>query len=302
MSRLILEMIPFQVLGVLAITVWSWIVFFSRRIRTGRFPPGFRDRRPTPWTGTPAGLLLISALLLPPLLTQIAIPHLTDNSRAVRSVDPARAETSKHSISDHPALNAMRDPEVAPVIFLGAVLVAPAFEETLFRLLLLGGLEASIFQRLRRRHRPLRCGYPIHATLAILFTGIIFALLHVRPAHMPDVRPGLSLETVQILIQILTIILILVILRCGFNADLNDCGLDPGPGGRFLVQDLRIGLIASAMFIVPLFLTQAMVGHLFRIYQCPIAPDPVAIFLLAIVLGTLFIRTRRLLPCIVLHF
>lgn len=299
MNEEILQLVGTAVLVSLAVTVGAWIVFFVHWSRMGRFPLLLRDRRPIPWTTAPAVGLLLFGLIFPSFLTE-GFQSLVEKEPKVPAIAP-----STEQMADHPALIAVRqEPQMTPTIFFVVALVAPGYEEFLFRLLLLGGLESTLWRIAWRKRWPLRKWFPSGTTMAIFLTGFLFAALHIRPTQSTQISPiFLSWELLLFhgTAQILVGVLILAVLRRGFGARITDLGLDPGPSGRFWIQDIKIGLFAAALTIVPLFVLQGIVRILFQSLHIPMVSDPVAIFLLAIVLGGMYIRTRRLLPCVVLH-
>ena len=65
-----------------------------------------------------------------------------------------------------------------------------------------------------------------------------------------------------------------------------------------LASDLRLGFAAFLAVTVPVYLVwidaEQLLPH-------NVIPDPIAIFFLSLALGTLYYRTHRILPCIVLH-
>ena len=247
---------------------------------------------------------LIDEPFTPTADTPFTIPHTNtiiadDNDEPVDDMSDLRPAAPQH-----PAIVAMQnDPALAPAMFFVAVVTAPIGEEILFRLLLLGGLEATFLRLLATRRIPLRRVYPVGIALSVALVAAIFAALHFRSGSTtPETPLSWPQLVVPSTVMMFTAMAALVILRTVFGATLADFGLDPGPGGRLWRQDVRTGLVAALLVIVPLFIIQGTVNFTFMRLGWSIAPDPFTIFPLAIVLGFLFIRTRRLLPCIVLHF
>jgi hypothetical protein len=64
-------------------------------------------------------------------------------------------------------------------------------------------------------------------------------------------------------------------------------------------NDVLLGGIAFLAIIVPLMVLQYAVA--FFVLPKQYAPDPIAIFFLAIVLGLLYYRTHRIVPSITVH-
>jgi len=73
---------------------------------------------------------------------------------------------------------------------------------------------------------------------------------------------------------------------------------DLGVVPRKLLADVKLGLLASAATIPPVLLLFLLCQSVF---PKSVTPDPVPLFFLALALGVLCYRTRRIAPAIVLH-
>ena len=62
--------------------------------------------------------------------------------------------------------------------------------------------------------------------------------------------------------------------------------------------DVRLGLLAFAGLAAPIYGLQILLINLLPKY---LAPDPAVLFVFALALGTLYCRTHRAVPSIVLH-
>jgi membrane protease YdiL (CAAX protease family) len=203
----------------------------------------------------------------------------------------------------HEALRgvAARDGGNAWILLLGfvaAVVIAPVVEEFLFRVLLQGWLEARE-RRWRRRAPPWLRGFVPRAAVPIVLVALLFALMHVRPPtplYHPQYLAGLVLGN-QIA-GLLTVGLAVGWLRVRVGATAADFGWAP----RKLVADLGLGLRA-ALVVVPLILAfQMAVSAVLTYFRLRSAvPDPIPLFFFALVLGTLYYRTHRIAPSVVLH-
>jgi membrane protease YdiL (CAAX protease family) len=177
-----------------------------------------------------------------------------------------------------------------------AIIVAPIIEEFLFRLVLQGGLESMV-------HR--RPGLPgwLGSGIPIVLPAILFASLHFRspsPEYPWQYAAALMIGAVVGAVASLIFSLVWLRVRCGVT--LEDLGFVPGR----LLGDARIGAMSLLAFIVPVYLVQGAVALTLMHFETALdrpmpAPDPVAIFLFAIVWGVLYRRTHRLVPSLVAH-
>jgi predicted transporter len=81
-------------------------------------------------------------------------------------------------------------------------------------------------------------------------------------------------------------------LRSGATA--RDLGWD----ARKWKEDLGIGLTAFFASVLPIYILQIVLN---RLLPKEIAPDPITLYFFAVLLGTVYFRTGRLLPSIVMH-
>ena len=172
-----------------------------------------------------------------------------------------------------------------------AVVAAPIVEEFLFRLLLQGWLEA-LERRLRRRIAVLKRLIP--GMVPVLLVSLLFAKQHVRePSPLGDVELLALKMVIGTAISLLTLAFAVVLIRLRTGATRLDFGLVPA---RFL-GDVRLGLVTFVAVAAPIYLLQAFLAK-----RLPgLVPDPITLFFFAVVLGTLYYRTHRIVPSIVLH-
>ncbi len=229
----------------------------------------------------------------------------TDSTIPPSDASASQHSTSSHSTttdqpSQHPVLRAMREggPIMWCVAFFLAVIVAPFSEELLFRLLLIAGLETSVWRWHAHKPRTACHVYGRTSVWIVVSSAVLFGSLHFRSAAMDQMR---TLPWQWLLLtgvgQLLISVLLLVVLRCGYRANWTDLGFDR----RYLASDIQLGVVTALMVIVPVFMIQLLAMYGFQWLGVERAADPIPIFFLAIALGVLFFRTRRLLPCIVLH-
>jgi len=65
--------------------------------------------------------------------------------------------------------------------------------------------------------------------------------------------------------------------------------------------DLSLGITAMLAVIPPVLFFNFLLETTLRRYSIPVSGDPVPIFFLALALGTLYRRTHRMTPSLVLH-
>jgi membrane protease YdiL (CAAX protease family) len=177
--------------------------------------------------------------------------------------------------------------------FLSAAVAAPLAEEFFFRVLLQGWME-TVERRWRRFMPYLRRLMPI-GMAPILLTSLLFARLHFRVDS-----PQMNLRFLVFLIggnavaQLLTIGFAVAWLRWRVGASAADLGWNRPK----LSGDVKLGLAAFAVLAIPIYAMQIALTNLLPAY---LAPDPLPLFFLALALGTLYYRTHRIAPVIVLH-
>jgi membrane protease YdiL (CAAX protease family) len=185
------------------------------------------------------------------------------------------------------------NPWVFLLCVVSAGLVAPITEEFFFRVLLQGWLEA-LQHRWRRQMPALRRLVP-GGSGAILLTSLLFARLHFRVDAPPiNLRFLVFLLAGDAGTRLLTSAFAVVWLRWRVGATAADLGWMP----KTSVGDVKLGLVAFMAVGAPVYAVQ--MGFRCLLPSC-IAPDPLPLFFFALVLGTLYYRTHRILPSIVLH-
>lgn len=254
--------------------------------------PDIPPARPVPWTGLDVALLFLLWALTVSLSTRtmfewagisIAVPE-TEN------VTEREQSTTEHPITQF--LRAGREsPAILWVAFFSAVLAAPVAEEFFYRLILQGWLEKAV--------APLRKINPLFAVLfrpgvfSILFVSILFALAHggARVERSVDFLFYAQLGVgIGFIAAVFLAAAYLLFLR---GATLQDFG--------WKQEQLRNDAsLAGLLFLIA---TPAVLGVNSIAKTCfpGTVTDPIPIFLLAVILGTLFYRTGRVFPCIVLH-
>ncbi len=284
--------LPQTIVGILvlltiAACVVVWVRIIGRWLRRLPVLP-YQPRRPVPWR-TFDVILLVSTYILIPALVVRAAYWCCDFPRGAFSEAPKSAPLNV----EHPLSRALlegHDVWTLLVCVEAAVIIAPITEELLFRLLLQGWLE-SLERRLRRRIRAMR--QVAAGVMPIMTVALIFAAMHVpRPREdLPAIVFGLSILCIS---GLLTIFAALFWLKYAAGATLADLGVVPGK----LVRDIRIGLVTFLAVVVPVYMVKILVIMLLPTVTFD---DPIAIFFLAVAMGTLYYRTHRIVPSLALH-
>ena len=170
---------------------------------------------------------------------------------------------------------------ILALAFAAAVVTAPFAEELVFRVVLLRGLS---------RYIP-------SAFITIVLQALFFAFIHIRSSEGVDDIEKLNRILMGVgaivISHILLVIFILSWLRRVRYAEWSDFGFT------------RKGLISGIFKGVGLFLLiwpfLLAVQKIVRIIMPQAVPDPVPIFILALGLGTLFLRTRQFAANLAMH-
>jgi membrane protease YdiL (CAAX protease family) len=270
--------------------VATWLLV-ALRLRRGAPVLPYQVRRPVPWRAPTVLAVLVVFYLAPVLigpLVGVSPGRVTAKSTATQS---RQQPDTRHAIED--VLRADRSAGTWLLCGVVAVVVAPVVEEFLYRLLLLGWLEAEE-RRARRRIAILRSLIP--GVGPVVLVSLLFALSHFRRAG-PPVEPDVLKQLIvfQAVWGVLTLVFMLWAVRRLSGASLADLGF---VRERFFA-DVRLGLLACAAVFAPIMLLQ-YVTTLFVVPE-DVAADPIPLFLLALLLGTVYYRTHRIVPAIVIH-
>ncbi|MBN2218246.1 MAG: CPBP family intramembrane metalloprotease [Pirellulales bacterium] len=281
-SESVLLVLGFVLLSGLAV----WGIVFNRLVE-GKPVLAVEPRRQVPWTGW--DVLAVFAAYVMGLVAVGQLGHILYGARAKAQV------VAPGDLSDENPIVQLFAGAAWPAMVVCAVLVvvvAPLCEEVLFRLFLQGWLE-KVDRRLRKRtSRPitwLRWG-----TLAVIVASGMFAMLHLRgeprryePEYLLFLLIGNGLA------QCVAAAVGMVLARRTRAATWADLGWQP----RKFLSDVGLGLAAFVVAAVPVYVIQ----HLARQVVPPGAADPIPLFFFALVLGTLYLRTHRIVPAIVTH-
>lgn len=305
-----------------------WMAFVWRRLLSRLFPPTSGERTPVPWEWTDALLIGIVFFFLPGALMSLydLIPPKSrpaslrfekndfspatlrfleeEDARAAIAPDETAVEIADES-ADAPksteweklakehgltrllilSRSSGRFGFVALFCFLAGVVAAPIVEEFMFRLVFQGSVEKAFPGQARAKRLA-----------AILIPAVLFAAIHYRAVE-PLGWNALDRLLTGIVFTPPTLALILAfgllwLCRVG-GASARDLGWD----AKQWRGDIARGFGLFALFAPQMFLLQAGLGALFP----DRVTDPVPIFFLAIYLGVITSRTRRITPAVGMH-
>ena len=281
-----LEVAGFLLIGA-SVAVW-WLVAIRLFRRLPVLP--HEPRRRVPWRA--ADVLLVFVLFELPLLIGLPLSFLFGLGFA----GGAGVQPGEKAGVEHPIVDLLKaDPSLATWLLcaLVAVVVAPVVEEFMYRLLLQGWLESE--ERGARRRIAL-LGRLAPGVGPVLAVSLLFALRHVRWAS-PPADPGAlrQLMVFQAVWSPLALVAALGVLRIRSGATPADLGF---VREKFF-GDVRLGLLAFAAVGAPIIAMQ----YLVTTYVLPnhVAADPIPLFVFAAVLGTVYYRTHRIMPSVVIH-
>ena len=298
-----------------SLSMWVWIGL--RLIQHKPVLP-FCPRRPVPWRGSLVLLVALFYVFSPVLLSlllgskgaaekgdKVQTQNLTTkDTKSAKKDDAEKGDEVQNPI----VMLVRNDPSVQALLVavVSAVLVAPVVEEFLFRLLLQGWLE-RVESKLRRtsRLRRLLCCVPfglrglLRGLVPVLATSLLFASLHYRQGGAriePDVFEAMLV--VNSVVGLLTLAFGLFLLKSHARPTMIDLGVS----AETFWRDVRLGILAFLSLAAPIYLLQGVLqGLLKNVLKWNIAADPFTLVLFAFVLGTLYYRTHRIVPSVVLH-
>jgi membrane protease YdiL (CAAX protease family) len=277
---------------VLALTaclgIWGWVV---ARWLLGLPVIPYQSRRPVPWRSIDVLLVVIFFVVTPTIVLHESRVLLNNGP------DVSKIETAKDAPldTDHPLHRVlMEGHKTWPVVVcvLLAIVVAPITEELVFRLVLQGWFEAAE-RRMRRQMPWLR--RIVAGLVPVLTVALLFAAIHYRKPGPRQDLPQLVFQLQFALVASLATIAFAVCwLKFAAGATLADFGIVPSKIG----SDIRLGLITFFAVTPPVYAVAIAAKSLLP--NVPVT-DPFPIFFLAIALGTLYYRTHRVVPSLVLH-
>jgi membrane protease YdiL (CAAX protease family) len=288
------------------------------RVQGSRFRVPYEPRRPVPWRTADLLILVLfyvaaqgaaggaiqavcGARRSLPLRTacEQAAAHDAHGGQSASIDATCMEKNGEHrddeSVTSHFLVQLMEsgNPWVLLLCAVSAILVAPVFEEFFFRVLLQGWLEA-IERRGRRRFPWLRRQTTLGAW-PILLSAILFAAMHFRTASP---RIETNILTWLLIGSMAANLATAAFAVCWLRWRVGASAADFGWVSRKFPGDLRLGLAAFAVVAIPVFGIQIVLYYILPEW---IAPDPIALFVLALVLGTLYYRTHRMAPSVIVH-
>lgn len=299
--------------------VWVWILL---RKQAGQPVLPVAWRRPVPWRGIDLILFIVGYLSLSFLIVAMGTAFSDSSSGKdkgkIEKRDPPKdlpkvapeADPPKKERGHEVAL-ALRsdDPWMIGLCFFVAVIFAPLSEEIIFRMFIQGYFEKidGLF-RCRQRRIGRLLAYDAQnesqssflictpwGVWPILLTSAIFAMLHFRLAKdTPSMEDIWWTMIVAVSAGSIALTILLFWLRIVRRAKLSDFGIVP----REIPRDIFRGFIAFLGIAFPVYMVQVAAASL---VPESIAPDPISIFVLSVAFGTVWCRTHRLVPSIVMH-
>lgn len=249
-----------------------------------------RPRNPVPWNV----LDVMLVLLLYAGLTGVGFEAVewlmgeeADRRPAVVDVEQSDASHPVARLIQNGGLGALA------LAIISAAIVAPIVEEFLFRVLLQGWLE-RVGAAIRPRAPTFRHYLP-RGLGPVALAAFLFAMLHFRvDAPAVSVRFLCYALAANAVASVLVMIIAVGLLKARCGASAEDFGWQPGA----FWGDVRMGLWAFLATAAPIYLLQASLAASLPAY---VSVDPLTLFPVALVLGTLYFRTHRLLPAITYH-
>jgi len=246
-------------------------------------------RDEVPWRSI--DLILVLAIFLAGQSLVLMVAHEAMDFPGERRL----TNVEKEMVDQHPVHILMLEgrPLILLMCGLTASVVAPITEEFLFRVLLQGWLEA--LRQRWRRFQLVRALLP-RGVGPILIVALLFAILHFR--RVGNEPSDLSVLTVMIgggaVANLVTMAFAIVLISFRTGATTVDFGWKK----EKFWSDVGLGISAFLAVAVPVFALQAIL----KVFLPPhISPDPIPLFFFALVLGTLYYRTHRIVPSVVLH-
>jgi membrane protease YdiL (CAAX protease family) len=216
-------------------------------------------------------------------------PDELSNSKITIEPQPKPNKTTDHFIGQ--LLSNDKRPLTILIAFICVVISAPLIEEFLYRGVLTGWLTESA-----KIYLP-QLGFENKTSIAstivaLVFPALYFAWLHAGEHKFEDdaLLPMIIAMSLANFIMLFVGIFYLTKVR-NFTPDQIGLQMDKM---RF---DILVAIAISILAIPPLF---ALTNYCKLMFPDNVI-DPIPIFFLAILLGSIFIITRRILPCIIIH-
>lgn len=272
----------------------TW-TFLTIRLSSGKgILPKQSPLRRARWRGDACFLILGSFVAIPSfalaVMMFLAPENLTGKSTGGSAEKPAVVQEND-SQTEHTALVFLeKNPSPLKFLFMASyiALVAPFFEEFIFRLIIQGWFDAREREIFRRKRG--------NGWRSVILVAILFSLMHFRkatPTYPSEHELGIQFGTLAVT-SILILAFSIWLLKKPLGLNWREIGLD----FRSWKKDLCLGALGFGAAAEATYLLQAVLAAPLKNY-C--APDFIALIPIALVFGILYWRTRRLLPGFTAH-
>lgn len=309
--------LPILAVVLLILCLVDWIaIICSRSVRRYLWPA--KNARPRSWTIQQVLLVwilfifcgLIVNRIIPPV-TEVTIRRLPTAQTSDQAGQPDwlnRAHWVVVFLQSEPSWGMLA------LCFITTGLLAPTVEEILYRLFLQSWLyrkELAMWRRVRWRFRPV-------GLQAVAASTALFALAHIRPAAPPPAPEVIGgLFVVQFVAYLLFLVAVGAffarkLLARSFRPRRAQCAgennpLSPRkkpffvPVKSAIVRFMHDVVLAAGWFLASLIPIYGLQAVLTATMPQNVVVDPLTMLLVGGILGTLFLRTGRVVPCIVFH-
>jgi len=268
----------------------AW-AFLGVRMRRGKgILPKQHPLRRARWRGDACFLILGTFVALPSFALAVMM-LLTQGNPSEKAKEKTSIVQETDSQTEHTALVFLeKNPSTLKFLFMASyvALVAPFFEEFIFRLIIQGWFDAREREIFRKRRG--------NGWRSVILVAFLFSFMHFRkatPAYPSEEVLGVQFGTLAVT-SVLILVFSIWLLHKQLRLTWREIGLD----FRFWKKDLSLGAIgfgASAEFT---YILQRVLAEPLKTY-C--APDFIALIPIALTFGILYWRTRRLLPGFTAH-
>jgi membrane protease YdiL (CAAX protease family) len=288
-------------------SLFAWLHLCKKYLSGKPVLPAYHPRKFTPWKGWDLliilsfNFMLIVAIQFGIFCTEKALGRLLfasgNEPPATGQKEPARREKEiVKKTTVHPAAQLLQDknPLLLALVFTVVSVIVPITEEFLYRLLLIGWLESEEV-RWRRKLRSLLGVLP-WGMMPIVFSALLFASMHNWKESPVMERSVLVLGLCMTgLINLFMMTFAFYWVRWQSGATAKDFGWD----SEKFWGDVATGTTAFFAVALPIYALHIDLAH--YVLPAKYAPDPIALFFFALVLGLLYYRTHRIVPSIVMH-
>ncbi|MDO4569784.1 MAG: CPBP family glutamic-type intramembrane protease [Planctomycetia bacterium] len=285
-----LEMLLVTIL--LAGTVVAWGFLFSRLALRLPILPKQNILCRARWNGRFVFAILALFVVLPAIFTSCLIAFFPPSSMDSLQTTGSGISTS-HPIETFlkaPGPDGASAPSVLKcvVMLLYAAALVPIVEEFVFRVVVQGWLDARERELFPKERQP--------GILAFFAVAVGFAFLHFRSGTQGT--PSQYMLTMSFSGSALGSVLLLAVSIYSLRALQGRSWREFGFDFRFWQSDLLLGAWGFFLAYMPSILVQ---GWLTSCFGDRFAADPFTLIIIALVFGTLYMRTRRILPGLVAH-